>query len=231
MSATATAPVTEDNAVSSLATFATLPGWLAAAMDGQRVADELGRQVPELSSGALRLQSCTPERLRAKGDEWLARYRLRVAPAEDAPASEPPAGQAGAEVVLVGRLWAPSQPAPRTHAPAGEIPLGEPGWGCWLPELRLELQAQASDEALPALPTLVDPLAATELLEPILHKAGYLSATITSCRPEVVRYKPGSRCTVVVGLTYDSGAPSPPRRARWCSRPTKETRGRPPGRP
>ena len=71
-----------------------------------------------------------------------------------------------------------------------------------LPDLRLELHAQERDEALPALDTLVQPRAVAELLEPVLHEAGYDGARIASCEPVVARYKPGSRCTVVVHLRY-----------------------------
>jgi hypothetical protein len=68
------------------------------------------------------------------------------------------------------------------------------------------------DEALPALPTLVDPVAAADLLQPLLHEAGYRQAAISGCKPVVVRYKPGSRCTIVVEVTYRDAdqEPRPP---------------------
>jgi hypothetical protein len=78
----------------------------------------------------------------------------------------------------------------------------------------LELCVQTFDEALPALPRLVDPDRAASLLETVLRDAGYVDATIAACDPVVVRYKPGSRCTVVVGLEYAGPArgPVPPER-------------------
>jgi hypothetical protein len=81
-----------------------------------------------------------------------------------------------------------------------------------LPDLRLELRVQVTDDALPALSSLVDPTAAARLLQPLLCEAGYHDAVITECEPVVVRYKPGSRCTIVVGLGYADppGEPRPP---------------------
>jgi hypothetical protein len=192
-----------ERVVTALAGFATLPDWLAAGMDPDRVAASLRRHVPELRTGRPELIGCAADRLRAKEDQWLARYTLTVAGPEG-PARE---------VVLVGRLWPPfGEPAPDepTGPPAARF--GDPAWHCWLPDLRLGLQVQEHDEALPSLPRLVEPQAAAELLEPILRRAGY-EATIATCEPQVVRYKPGSRCTVVVRLTYDGpdrdAAPNP----------------------
>ena len=190
---------TTDPVLQSLTAFSVLPPWLAGAMDGDRVAARLARVVPELVDGGLRLLSCAPQRLRAKGTDWVARYRL-TATGPDGPARE---------MVLVGTLVAPSLPEP--EAPAHQVPLGEEGFACWLPDLRLLLRHEESDEALPALPALTEPEQTAALLETILHDAGYRSATIASCDPVVVRYKPGSRCTVVVGVTYaEQGERTPP---------------------
>jgi hypothetical protein len=190
--------------VESLAAFASLPDWLAAGMDPGRVGASLTRNVPDLASGRMQLVSCTPERLRAKGKEWLARYTVDVA-------------DRGAEprrIVLVGNLYGPSQRPPDVDTVAAHVPLTDPRWRGVLPDLGLVLRSEERDEALPALRTLVDPAATAGLLAPILHDAGYRNATITSCEPVVVRYKPGSRCTVVVHLGYGEDrdgttAPSP----------------------
>lgn len=186
----------------SLTPFDALPDWLAAAMDGARVAAALVDHVPELADGRLLLKDCRPERLRAKEDEWLARYGLCVVGADD--------GQER-EVVLTGTLWPPEQPAPTQPVTTASPEFGEPGWWCWLAGLRLLLSVQARDEALPALPALVAPEPAAELLRTVLPAAGY-DAVVERCRPEVVRYKPGSRCTVVVHVDYRSsngGRPPP----------------------
>jgi aminoglycoside phosphotransferase (APT) family kinase protein len=183
----------------SLAAFGALPDWLAAGMDVPRLCAGLARQVPELRDGRLRLLACSPERLRAKEDEWRARYTVVVA--------EP--GGAPRDVVLVGNLWPPGRQPSSTEGDSG-VPFGEPGWRCALPDPRLDLQVQTADDALPALPRLADPTQAARLLEPVLRDAGYRDATIATCDPVVVRYKPGSRCTVVVGLTYADRSADPP---------------------
>ena len=190
----------DEKVIESLGPFATIPEWLAAPIQPARVAESLRTQVPELASGQVVLEGCSADRLRAKGSEWLVRYTLSLAG---------PEGRQQ-ECVLVGRLFGPRESLPAAPE-AGSAVFGEPGWGCLLPDLRLELQTQTADHALPALPSLVDPAAAAEMLQPLLRRAGYPDATIASCDPVVVRYKPGSRCTVVVDLTYaDPSAGRPP---------------------
>ena len=191
--------------VASLAEFGELPSWLAAGMDPGRVGESLERHVPELRDGRLRLLSTRCDRLRAKGEEWLARYTVCVAE----PRGEP------RELVLVGNLWPPGKCPSEPPADDGTgVTFGEPGWRGRLPEMGLELCVQTFDEALPALPRLVDPAGAARLLETVLRDAGYVDATIATCDPVVVRYKPGSRCTVVVGVEYAGPArgPVPPER-------------------
>lgn len=186
-----------DKVIAPLATFATLPDWLVAGMTGARVQESLRRRVPELQENRPRLLSCTPQRLRAKGDEWLARYQVEVAD----PGAEP------RHVILVGNLYGPLVPLPAElgsgDASGTPVGFGEPGWSCWLDDLRLELRVETADPALPALQDIIDPVAARELLQQVVVDAGYTDAAVAACRPNVVRYKPGSRCTVVVDVTYE----------------------------
>jgi hypothetical protein len=190
-----------DRVAEPLAAFATIPEWLAAPMRPGRVADSLSRHVPELAEGRCRLLHCTPQRLRAKGSEWLVRYTARI--------EEP--GKGPSDLVLAGELHAPGRPFPRAGTTAAATtPFGRPGWSGVLPDLRLELRAQDTDEALPALPLLVEPRAAADLLRRVLRRAGADQApAIVSCDPVVVRYKPGSRCTVVVHVQYAEGIAGP----------------------
>jgi hypothetical protein len=192
----------EAEVIDPLGAFAELPDWLAAAMLPDRVAESLRRHVPELAQGEKTLLACVPQRLRAKGDEWLARYRLDVAGADEAIE----------ELVVVGRLWPPSADIAAAEPAEPGARFGDVGWGCLLPDLRLELHAEQEDPALPALQQIVDPAAVRELIQEVLHRAGHADAVITSCDPQVVRYKPGSRCTVVVAVTYEHNGgelPSP----------------------
>lgn len=186
--------------IDALAPFATLPGWLAAGMLADRLEAALARHVPELRDGRLRLISCKPERLRAKEDQWLARYRVVVAEGEGPERT----------IVLVGNLRSPADMFDPSSTP-GPAPLafGDPGWSTWLPDLRLDLVVQEADEALPSLPELIDPQSCGRLIQDALRAAGYAEANVVDCTPNVVRYKPGSRCTIVVRVSYADGADLP----------------------
>src|SRR3712207_3928392 len=126
----------------ALDAFAELPEWLAVVMAPGRVAESLRRAVPELAERGLALTGAEVDRLRAKGGDWLGRCRVSLR--RD---GEP------SEFVLVGRLLPPGAPAPDVPP----TPFGEPGWTCYLADLRLHLEAEEADAALPALPSLVDP--------------------------------------------------------------------------
>jgi hypothetical protein len=198
-----TVEVDGEQVVEALGAFATIPDWLAAPMQPDRVAASLCRHVVALDEGHVRLVRCIPDRLRAKEDGWFARYTLSL---------EWPDGRLS-ETVLIGQLFPPGVEwfagAVGTNGPS----IGEPGWTCVLPDLRLELRSQAADDALPSLPQLTDPPAVMRLLEEVLREAGRPGAVIETCRPVVVRYKPGSRCTVVVDVDYAgprTGQTAPP---------------------
>jgi Phosphotransferase enzyme family len=188
----------------ALAALGSLPGWLAAGMDADRVAASLAGNVTGLADGRCRLLACTPERLRVTDDGWRARYRVTVTG---------PDGRAR-ETLLVGTLRPPTDGRPPAGAPGPErAPTDwEPGWQCGLPDLGLALRAQDGDNTLPGLVTLLDPAAVTRLLGPVLHDAGYRDATVTACRLRVVRHRPGTRCTVRADLDYapEAGGPAPP---------------------
>jgi hypothetical protein len=104
-----------ETVISPLEAFAKLPDWLAAGMDGERAKESLQRYVPEFIEGRPRLLSCTPERLRAKGDEWLARYQLSVA----GPGAET------RSVVAVGNLYGPLAAVPTGHRISTAAGFGE----------------------------------------------------------------------------------------------------------
>lgn len=174
--------------------FRRLPQWLTAAVDAERVAASLTRRVPELRDGTARLIGCEPERVRLKAAAWKVRYRVTL---------RGPAGQKR-QVILAGSL----EPPGGTVLPA-ETPderLDSPGWRCLLPELGLRLRVQPTDAALPALPLLTDPRQALQLLEDAIGAEAYPGIRIRSCHPEVLRYKPGSRCTVRYRLDYADDA-------------------------
>lgn len=185
--------------VDALQRFAVLPDWLSAVMRPQRLEASLRRWVPELADGRLQLVESVTDRLRAKDEDWLVRCRVRVA--------EP--GAAAREVVLVGTLTAPARrvPGPGAAPPGGVVPFGSPGWHGDLDDLGLHLRVQDSDEGLPALAALLDPQAAAGLIQRCLRAGARPDATVEACTPRVVRYKPGSRCTIVYRVRY-AGTPA-----------------------
>ena len=197
---------TYDEAIDALGPFAELPDWLAVLMRPGRLEASLRAHVPELGDGRLTLLECRADQLRAKEASWLARCRAVVA----APASGPEAQPV--EVVLVGDLRPPTRSAPALPLPGSAVAFGEPGYEVYLPDLRLHLHSQAEDQRLPSLGALSEPEASARIIERMLREGGYPEATVASSTPTVVRYKPGSRCTILYDLTYDppsSALPNP----------------------
>jgi hypothetical protein len=190
-----TGSLVEPDARTALDAFATLPGWLADVMAPGRVAEALRRAVPELREPGVELTGAIVDRLRAKGEEWHVHCRVSLA-ADGTPS----------ELVLVGRLLPPGA----TPAEIGtDVPFGTPGWRVVLADLGLLLEVEEADAALPALPSLVDADRAAEVLQEGLRDAGY-DVEVVGCVPDVVRYKPGSRCTIVYSMRYrDGDGPDP----------------------
>jgi len=183
--------------------FAKLPPWMAAVADGDRVADALASAVPELGDGTRWLRGCEVDRVRLKGTAWTALYDLTVDGPAGGPAGGPP------EVVRVRGTVLPAGAPEPDQAPDGP-PLGADGWRAYLPELRLALEAEEGDPGLPALPRLTDPDQARALLEESIRTTpAYAGLRIRSSTPRVMRYKPGSRCTILYQLDYDDGAADP----------------------
>ena len=76
-----------------------------------------------------------------------------------------------------------------------------------LPELGLSLEVESEDAALAALPDLTEPDRARPLLEAAIRSGGtHPDLRIERCTAEVMRYKPGSRCTVRYHLVLGPGA-------------------------
>lgn len=170
------------------------PQWLAAAARPELVRAALEREVPELAAGSLVIRDLSVKRLRLKrGPEgWIGQYELSFARPDEPEART---------TLLAARVIPPGFAEP---AAEGSAPLGSDGWGCYLSDLRLELRALPEDPALPALRVLGDPAQARELLERSIRAgfAPYHDIQIASCAIQAMRYKPGSRATVVYRLGY-----------------------------
>ncbi|MHA3834775.1 phosphotransferase [Terrabacter sp. AAH1] len=201
---------TRDEAVDALGPFAQLPDWLAALMVPGRLEASLRAHVPELRDGRLALLECRADRLRAKEASWLARCRAVVAPAS-APTEPggPTEESEPVEVVLVGELFPPTRPDPAPSQPAQpatsteRVGFGQPGYELFLPDLRLRLRTEDEDPGLPSLGALTQPGASARIIQRMLRAGAYPTATVASSTPNVVRYKPGSRCTILYDLAYD----------------------------
>lgn len=167
-----------------------LPDWLTTAADGTHLGAVLEQAVPELRDGTWRLERCRPS-LRLKEDGWAVSCRLDLV------------DDAGADrlVTLTGRCR--PTPTPDTTPPVTEGVLGTTGWRASIPALGLELTAAPEDVGLPAVADLIDPARARLLL------SAALGAEIADCRPEIMRYKAGSQCTVRYQLSYPPGAEGP----------------------
>ena len=171
------------------------PEWLGAAADTGRVRTALERHVPELAAAVLTIQACTVRRLRLKQGQsnWTGQYELTI-------------GGPGADqrrtLLLQARVIPPGFAEPAS--PSSDAAFGTEGWRCYLPELRLELRTQPADPALPALPILTDPAQARALLERSIRACSpaYRDIRIQACAIKALRYKPGSRATVVYRLEY-----------------------------
>ncbi len=171
-----------------------LPDWLVAATQAEHVMAALERHIPEFASGALQIRCCELDRLRLKGKRWDALYELTIDGLD---------GQERRKVVLASILTPPHMERPDQES-VGVFGTAE--WRCYLPELRLDLHMSFADEALETLPILTDAEQARELLEQGIraNSPAYRDMHIKSAKPKVMRYKPGSRCTVLYHLEYDN---------------------------
>jgi hypothetical protein len=111
----------------------------------------------------------------------------------------------------------------RIHPPStGDLPAtptspaspGTTGWRVTVPGFRLELAASEPEEAaLPALAVLTDPARARNFLEAAVRTGtpAYPDLRILALTARVMRYSPGSRCTVL----YELELPEHPSAANW----------------
>jgi hypothetical protein len=183
----------ESPVTASLQRLAALPAWLSAVADPDQIAAALRAQVPEFRTGAVILQACVVDRIRLKKDRWLVLFHLTIGES----------GQGPPRVIgLRGTLTPPGRAEPEHTGSAAA--LGHDDWRVTLPELRLTVQPQPPDADLPALPRLTDPTEARALLERSIRNGSpaYRDLRIRAVTPQVVRYKPGSRCTIVYQLAY-----------------------------
>jgi hypothetical protein len=171
--------------------FAEPPDWLLALDDAGRVSETLVRWVPELGSGRMALSDLEVERVRLRNGRWMAQYTLQISEGDERRTVALRARRVDSDEV---------EPLPGSNSE----PLGSEGWACYSPDLRLEFRTELTDAVLTSLPALTDPDRARALLQEGIRSASpeYADLSIADCRPQVMRYKPGSRCTVLYHLEY-----------------------------
>ncbi len=198
-------PATNEKFTQSAAALAgwraiTPPPWLEAAIKPEQVCAALMQHVPEFSSGRLTVNHCEVKRLRLRDGKgnWSGIYLFTVTGLQP--------GQT--QVVPTAGVLSPPGLA-KTEATNGNAPFGSTQWRCYLPELYLELRAQPPDTDLAILPQLTDPEQARTLLGESIRRGSpnYQDLRIAACTPRVMRYKPGSRCTILYRLTYSPDTP------------------------
>jgi len=184
--------------VTGLDRLATLPEWLSAAQP-DRLSAGLAMAVPEVARGDLILHECDPRHFRLDNGTWIFQCRVSVG----RPAGEP------WEVWLEGSF----DPAgdPQVAQPGSAIAFGVEGWRCLLPEIGVELHTAPPDTRLPLMPQLTDARRARVLLEDAIRAGTPTRAgvRIAACRPRVMRYARGSRCTIRYELDHPGVASGP----------------------
>lgn len=191
----------EEDAVISggLKRFSHLPDWLALIRDHQRTFEVLSRDIPEIADGRIMLRKCKIGHLQYREGTWpnrcTVKYRVDGEPEEHS-------------IELNGILYPPGV-LPEDQ-PTVEGIFGTQGWHATLPELNLKLTPLAPETELVSLDLLTDPEKAREFLERSLRSASpaYHNIRIQSCRPEITRYKPGDRCTILYHLEYAPDMPA-----------------------
>jgi thiamine kinase-like enzyme len=181
-----------------LRTFSRLPDWLVAARDPERICARLSHIVPEFNQGHLLLQNCGVGHIRYKEDRWTGLYPLETClPGEKTPQT----------VTLEGAIYPPG--VIQQETPQVEGVFGMEGWHAVIPELNLKLKTQESETVLASLAFLTDPEESRHFLVRNIQAGSrkYQDIEIQASNPKVVRYKPGSRCTVLYHPEYPQNRP------------------------
>ena len=179
--------------LTGLKQFSHLPDWLASIKDHDRTYRVLSRDVSEIADGRIVLKKVKIGHMQYREGVWQNRctvkFRFHGEPDDKT-------------IELNGILYPPgSSPADRQVVEGG---FGLDGWNAFFPELNLELAILKPETELVAFDLLTDPDRSRELLERSLRSASpaYRNIQIRSCDPQIVRYKPGDRCTILYHLEY-----------------------------
>ena len=180
-----------------LQTFRELPDWMMAGRDPDRLCAAFSESIPEFRSGQLILHECDSSNVRYKGENWKGFYELKVSK---------PGESSVSEIHLDGVLSSPGVNADRPLLV--ENALGSEDWHAYIPALNLELRTKKPEAVLSSLDMLIDPEQSREYLMNRIRagSSSYQDLQIQATHPKIVRYKPGSRCTIVYNLDYPADA-------------------------
>ncbi len=161
--------------------FAAMPEWLSRLDDEDRVQAVLHEAIPGMKRAKL-------SGVRLKPGAWTARCTVML-DGEEEPQH------------LNATLVPPGAAATAATKPSASA--GSGGARRWVEDLRLELVPAEPEAKLPALGMLTDPETARAFLEEAIRTGtpAYRGMRILAASPEVMRYSPGSRCTVRYRLT------------------------------
>ena len=182
-----------------LRSFSRLPAWLIEARNPDRVCAMLSQIVPEFAAGRLLLQKCDVGHIRYKNDHWTGLYNVTTClPGEITLQS----------TTLEGLISLPGAMPQQEPEVIGTF--GTQEWRAVIPELNLTLKMQESETILGSLGFLTDPEESRQFLMRNIRASSraYDDMEIRASNPKVVRYKPGSRCTVIYHLEH-TGARQP----------------------
>jgi hypothetical protein len=178
--------------------FSELPGWLASIKDHDHICEVLSRDIPEFANGSLILKKCKIGHMLLKDRVWQNRCILKIGIPD-----EP-----GERTIEFSGAFFPTKLLSNDPAVVEGI-FGAEGWHAIFPELNLELRTQEPETELESVGLLTDPEGSREFLERSLRGASpaYRNLHIQSCKPEIIRYKPGNRCTIRYQLEYAPDMP------------------------
>jgi len=179
-----------------LQAFQELPGWLMAAREPDRICAALSHAIPEFRSGQLILRECDSNSIRYKAEHWTGFFELTVSKPGDSETSK---------IDLQGIIYPPGVISSRPLLV--ENSLGSKDWHAVIPELNLELWTKEPEGVLSSLEMLTDPEQSRQYLMSRIRSGSpsYHDLQIEVSHPKIVRYKPGSRCTIVYHLDYPKG--------------------------
>ncbi|HEY9526532.1 MAG TPA: hypothetical protein VIR02_05580, partial [Anaerolineales bacterium] len=177
----------QDAAISAgLQQFSNLPGWLASIKDPAPVSQALSRHVPEIAMGSVILKKCKIGHMLLKDRLWQNRCTLKVRVPDEG---------GDRTIELSGIFFPPGVLSSDQGTVEGVF--GAEGWHAIFPELNLELRTEEPETELESVALLSDPESSREFLERSLRGLSLANRSlhIQSCKPEIIRYKPGNRCT------------------------------------